>query len=104
MKMAYDAKKFGKNAVAGGPYEDSGAVVRKGNSPRPQSYTGRYTFDIAGNLSRPSDDGAEHPGIAPKQGFRKELPPAAKSGDSLLDGACDGGGAPDTDAIFRKHR
>jgi hypothetical protein len=80
--MAY-TKDFGKNAASGGPFPDK--VTRKGNGSRPQSYIGNYTFDVPGKLSRGADDAKEHPGLAPQQGFRRDLPRAEVSG-RLLDG------------------
>src|SRR5262245_16953851 len=100
--MAYDSKTWAKTSDCGGPYPDK--AMRQGNSARPQNYTVNYAANIPGRLSRPQDDGAEHPNIAPKQAFRKELP--APSGPNYATQEYEPSDAtPTTQAeIYKAHR
>jgi hypothetical protein len=98
----YSKKDFGPSAWSGGPFPDKS--TRGGNSMR---YTSHYTADH--NQLGPGDDGREHPGIAPKQGFRKELPPAGpasnpKTGEPIFDGAVEFSKEPTADQVQKKWR
>jgi len=62
--MGYSSE-WGKNAASGGPFPDG----PKGNTRRPQNYTGEYVTDI-----QYRGDGKQAVDPAPQQGFRKELP------------------------------
>jgi hypothetical protein len=97
--MAYDPKAFAKGASYGGGWPG----MKKGDSKRPpQNYAGKYTRNL-GALG-PGDDGKEHPSIAPKQGFRKDLPRPEVSG-RLMDGeAYADGDAPTHDEIQKRWR
>jgi len=55
-------------------------TMPKGNTPRPQNYTGKYVSEIEYR-----GDGKQAVDPAPSQGFRKELPPIRTGSEVVAD-------------------
>ena len=82
--MAYDKKTCGRNADQGGPYQRDGSLT-KGDTKRPQSYTGAFTYDGKPYMGRQSfrDYGLPKPVVGELLDGQYE-PPAGPSFEQIL--------------------